>query len=150
MSLSIIVQLNQYSLQFVIEFKIMSFWKIWRSNVLKTAYAIKWLSDWTIFNWIALATFNCIALITVKINWVIVKTKTLINEFKRSLCSSENFETFRFVIWVSSLESNLSMIISLNFEIKNNIITYIINVKTFVIHVRNVTNKLICNTKLYD
>ena len=63
------------------------------------------MSDWTILNCITFAIFNCIALVIVKINWVIVKTRALIDEFKRFFYSFENFETSRFVTWVSSFKS---------------------------------------------
>ena len=65
---------------------------------------------------------------------VIISTYTIITiSFK-----TQNFELFN--------EKNYSFqshVTSFDFETKNNIMTYIINVKTFVMHVRNAINKSI-------
>ena len=88
-----------------------------------------------------MTTFITCTFINFKINrivkfhhFVIISTYTIITiSFK-----TQNFELFN--------EKNYSFqshVTSFNFETKNDIIIYIINVKTFVMHVRNAINKSI-------
>ena len=51
-NLSIIVQLNERSSQFVIKFEIVNFSKISRSSILKTTHTITWLSDDYFIEWL--------------------------------------------------------------------------------------------------